>query len=425
MGVGLVVAAPVQAAPAPEAPTQASSTDKSKRLDRAALQGAVQAMVDAGAVGVTAHVSGPNGTWDSAAGVAQRYPRQPALRGDRTRVASITKSMVSTVAMQEVEAGRWSLQTTIDDVLPGAVPGHGDVTLDQLLSHRSGMPDYLLALVEGPELSDLLDGVSRAYTDPQLLAITNSLPWTAEPGTAYTYSNSNYLVVGMMLQAATGRTMGDLLTERVFEPAGMSKTTFGMSPTIRGRHLTEYLRYDRLRSLASFNPTSFSSAGAVVSTMADLDRFYDALMSGRLLEPDLVDAMIVPRSTEVNPYGLGLYQIEDACLDPQGQPQTMIGHDGATYGTLSVAFTSRDGSRQMSMSWTGRDLTAAPPELPVNGFLLAAMAQTCQGEVATGPMTTQQGVEQGIEPKGAQQKAPAPGPRFTPVDRLAPSLLGG
>lgn len=358
-------------------------------LDGDALQHDLDLVRQHGAIGVVGAARGHHDRWTGASGVRSIDRARAARSGDTFRIGSITKSMVATLALQQVQAKRWTLQTTVGDVLPGLLPGHDDVTLEQLLSHRSGLPDYVSTLIAGASTpEELLSVVRRHYTDRQLVDAALTQPWSFEPGTDYSYSNTGYVVVGMMLERATHHSVRHLLRTRIFGPARMHHSSFPTRlPGFRRPHLTEYATFERPYNFDATNPSVFSSAGAVVSTAEDLDRFYRALFSGRLLRPDLVRTMATPRTNQAGDpaYGLGIYRVGDPCPGPEGQPQYLYGHDGATFGTLSVTFSSPDGTRQASVDYTGRDLTTVPPPTskPANDFLIDAFSQTCPRTVPT------------------------------------------
>ncbi len=347
-------------------------------LDRVTLQRSIDAMTRAGYIGVVAEVVSPQGRWSGAAGTRTLASQPRAQWVDRTRVASITKTMVSVVALQLVQEGRWTLETRVGDVLPGLLPGHDAVTVRQLLAHTSGAPDYLvLLLAEVDSLTALQRVVSQPRTDRQLVGLANQLPWLFEPGTQWSYSNTNYVVVGMMIERLTGRPMADLLRARVFKPAKMNATELPSTPRIKGAHLTEYAVMGPQRvSLAGFQPSIFSAAGGVVSNASDLNRFQQALQGGRLLRPDLLAAMRTPTDLpgDTQGYGLGVYPMPDLCQAPGSS--AMWGHDGASFGTFSFSLGSTDGTRSIALSWTGRHYPQGDYATS-NAAILTMLSQTC------------------------------------------------
>lgn len=346
-----------------------------------ALDAGMARVVEDGAIGVTVRVDSPDLTWRGSAGDRALDERPPAGWQDRFRVASNTKMMVSTLVMQQVQAGAWSLDTRVEDVIPGLLPGHGDVTLRQLLSHTSGMPngtqELLLLNLGGGEMSDFLEAIGRDYSDQDHVDAVNAFPahWT-EPG-QFVYSNAGYVVLGMLLEAQTGRSVEQLLREDVWGPAGMRHSSYPLDPGMPNPALEEDAWVgDGWLELGGFDPDLFRSSGAVVSTTADLNAFTQALVSGELVDPALVEEMLTPVTGGLLDYGLGVYRLPDPCSSPQ-DPQWLYGHDGATYGTLSVAFTSADGTRQLSLGVTGRDISSLQGRWNINDVLVPALLATC------------------------------------------------
>jgi len=345
------------------------------------LRARLEAVTEAGAIGAVGFSRGARGpAWDGAAGVRTIDGAQRARAGDTARVASVTKAMVATLAMQEVDRGRWTLDTTAGEVLPGLLPGHGDVTLEQLLSHRSGLPDHISAiLADVTDTDGLLRAIDRDRTDRQLVAAALTQPWLFDPGTDFAYSNTNYVVVGLMLEKATKRSMRALLEQRVFAPAGMTSARFPTTgPAFAGRrHLSDYAIFERPYNVDGHSSTIFSSAGAVVADASDIASFYRALFAGRLVSTSSLDQMLEPRTPAVG-YGLGIYSAGDPCPGPDGQQQLLYGHDGAAFGTVTFVFTSADGGRQASVAFGGRQYVEQPPTLTAaNDFLVDAFTATC------------------------------------------------
>jgi D-alanyl-D-alanine carboxypeptidase len=128
--------------------------------------------------------------------------------------------------------------------------------------------------------------------------------------------------------------------------------------------------------LDGFDPDVFGAAGAVTSTTSDLMAFTGALLTGRLTDPGTVAAMTAPRSAPPQEYGLGVYRIPDPCAAPD-QPAYLYGHDGASYGTVSMVLSSPDGSRSLALAVTGRDLTVPPGVPDLSPLLVPLLLATC------------------------------------------------
>lgn len=378
---GAVLAPTATAAPPRPAPTFDAQ-------DVATLQGGLDELVDAGAVGAVARVEDDTTgrTWSGAAGVRDAGKPAKAQPGDVARIASVSKAMVATLVMQEVDAGRWTLDTTVDDVVPGLLGEHGDVTLEQLLSHRSGLPDYLIPLLSTAATTpEIVAALEERRTDRELVDAALTQPWLFEPGTSYSYSNANYVVAGMMLERATGKKLANLLRQNVFKPAGMETARF---PTTQPafttkRHIGDYGYFDGDDAppvdLSDTSSSLFGAAGAVVASPEDVAAFYRALFAGRLVSPDSLAAMTEPRTTSPIAYGLGIYRVTDPCPRADGTYPPLYGHDGALFGTLTLAFTSADGTRRAMLSFSGRQYAGpiTPTSVAANDWLVDGLLATC------------------------------------------------
>ncbi|MFE7509517.1 serine hydrolase domain-containing protein [Promicromonospora sp. NPDC057488] len=354
----------------------APSTDVRRELDQA-----VAGLVDDGAVAVTARVETPDLTWAGAGGVRELGGHARARTGDQFRVASNTKPMIATLVLQEIEKGTWTLDTSVEDVLPGALPR--DVTIEQLLSHTSGAPtasEYLILdkMQDPADIDEYFEVLGEHYSDGDHVRAVHTAPWVLEPGTGFSYSNAGFVTLGMMLEKVNKTDLDDLLEERVFEPAGMRASDYPEGPRKRGPFLHDaaYTGADGAGwySIENFDPTLFRAAGAVTSTTKDLAAFNEALVTGELVSPETVTDMLTPRSAEMIEYGLGTYRLPDPCVPGE----YLYGHDGASFGTLSVNFTSLDGERQIALGVTGRNVTLDQEALyDFNDMLVPMLQATC------------------------------------------------
>ncbi len=371
----LLTAIPVVAqAPASSAAPPGQAARAAERLDRA-----LDEVVEAGAVGTVAEVTTRGHVWRGASGKARLDPGRPARPWAKFRAASVTKSTISVLALQMVARGRWTLRTTIGDVLPRLWPKRSEVTLRQLLSHTSGMPDMLIPLVADAVTTEaFVAAISKRRTDRELIRTAKAQPWLFEPGTDMAYSNAGYVVVGKMLRKATGRSVADLLRTRVLAPAGMTDTRFARSPDVSPPWLREYADYQgELLDIGSAHPTMFSSAGALLTTTRDLNRFHRALSSGRLLPNRLVRKMrsvVAVEEVLGLEYGLGSYRVPDPC-----RPGRFLhGHDGGAWGTYTFSFSSPNGQRRVTVAATGRSYDGGTEPLAAVGrFLQLALASAC------------------------------------------------
>ncbi|MFD9499452.1 serine hydrolase domain-containing protein [Streptomyces sp. NPDC060035] len=312
------------------------------------LQQQVDAIHDTGVVGVQAEVTSPD-TRDSArAGTAALNTRRPMPRNGRFRIGSATKTFTATVVLQLVGKGRMSLEDTVEQWLPGVVQGHGndgrEITVRQLLQHTSGIHDV------GPEILALksADGYRaerfRTYTSEELvgLAMQHSPHFT--PGHGWSYSNTNYILAAMIINKVTGRSWAREVKDRIIRPLDLRDTsTPGVLPSISGPHAQGYAAFgtDTGIDVTELNSSMAVGSGSIISTAHDLNRFYAALLGGRLLAPAQLDEMT---TTEPAPelgvrYGLGLAEIPLSCGG------SYFGHRGELLGYIAWGGATREGAR--------------------------------------------------------------------------------
>ncbi|MEU4820601.1 serine hydrolase domain-containing protein [Actinomadura sp. NPDC023710] len=286
-----------------------------------------------GGPGALVQVRDRDGSTGLTSGVADVESLTP-MRGDSLfRIGSMTKPFVATVVLQLVGEHRVALDAPVERYLPGVVRGNDNdgriVTVRQLLQHTSGIPDYL-ALLDPQEI--LKDPLAHHDTrDLVDLALTR--PRTFKPGDGWRYSNTNYLLAGMLIEKVTGHTYGQEIRRRVIRPLGLSHT-FVPSDTsaIPGPHPRGYARPGPnapLLDVTAINPSVAGASGSMISSGADLNRFLGALVRGRLLRPAQLRAMMGTRPTGDSgdrAYGLGL---ESNTLPCRG---LYWGHGGDIFG---------------------------------------------------------------------------------------------
>ncbi|MDT0167204.1 serine hydrolase domain-containing protein [Actinotalea sp. AC32] len=261
-----------------------------------------------------------------AAGRADRAGRE-LRRDDVFRIGSITKTFVAVLVMQLVEEGRLDLGTPVDRLLPG-VPWTTGVTVEQLLNHTSGVPDHYDVLF--PHVRADWD---RVWTPEEVLTLVDTRRRPFEPGTDQEYSNTNYLLLGMLLEAVTGRSWAELLEERILAPLGLTRTGTGVDGPVPVTGFSSDFGIDRDSEGISYRAmaTAAGAAGGMVSTAPDLATFFTALASGELVGRDSLDRMtaFVP-SDDGAWYGLGLGLVPF----PSGDG---FGHGGDIPGYQSLA----------------------------------------------------------------------------------------
>jgi len=323
-------------------------------VDRASLQTELDDLVALGVPGAVVMVRDDDQSVVLTAGVSDLEAKTPMSADATFRIASLTKPYVASVVMQLVAEGTLGLDDTVQQWLPGIVTGADRISIRQLLGHTSGVADYFNdpAVLE-PYLSGDYEYV---WTPGQLIEIAEQLGATAEPGTEWSYSNTNYAIVGLIVEQATGHTLGDEMQTRIFDELGLKNTTFAIDTNLDPKMAHGYLMGDDDPvDTTGVYPFAWG-AGNIVSDAADTATFYSALLGGKVVAPALFDEMKPVIADDVEPYGLGLMAWKMSC-------GVAYGHDGgfAGYSTRSLVL---DDGRQvviLANSITIDDHVAADP----------------------------------------------------------------
>ncbi|WP_067842739.1 serine hydrolase domain-containing protein [Nocardia lijiangensis] len=334
----------------------------------AAIQRALDATVRGGFPGAQAVLTTDAGDRTVTAGVGDIATGAPIPRDARVRIGSNTKTFVATVVLQLVAEGKVELDAPVERYLPGVVRGSGNdgnrITVRHLLQHTSGLPDYLAG--GDPELRaergtaqleiDTEAVRLRRYDPAELVRLAMTMPPRYEPGARAVYTNTNYILLGMLIQQTTGRSAADEITARIIEPLGLRDTWFPAAGEtgIRGPHPVGYQEIGGTRvDFTDLDPSWADAAGAMIATGADLNRFFRALLGGRLLPAAQLDEMrrTVPfdRMPEAG-YGLGLIHLPNSC------GKDVWGHGGSIPG-----FETRNG-----VTADGHAVTITVNQLPTS-----------------------------------------------------------
>ncbi|MFJ6759326.1 serine hydrolase domain-containing protein [Streptomyces sp. NPDC091273] len=349
--------------PAMAAPAGASSDTAPARPGHEATQRAMDAEVQRGTPGITAQARDTNGVWKSTSGVGNLTTGAPRGTNDRFRAGSITKTFVATVLLQMEAEGTLDLDDTVEHHLPGLVRGNGNdggkITVRHLLNHTSGLFDYL---ADEEYVDTYMRG--QGYLDHRYdtlpprkhVKVALSHAPLFEPGEQLSYSNTNYILAGLIIERAGGRTYEAEVRDRIIKPLGLKATSNpGNSIHIPRPSSRSYSKLfasapERIDDVTEMNGSQGWADGDIISTTGDLNRFYSALLRGELLPPQQLKAMKTTRSMPETPdlsYGLGLTRFRTSC------GTTLWGHGGAMVGSNSLAVTTEDGRHQLALNRNG------------------------------------------------------------------------
>jgi D-alanyl-D-alanine carboxypeptidase len=203
------------------------------------------------------------------------------------------------------------------------------------------MPAYDDALFASQPVVEALTGALAPKQGPSLAATT---PWVTMPGSGFQYSNSGYVVLGLMVQHVRGQALHQVLRTDIIEPLHLDGTQLMAPGPAPATMVHGYITMDGKRQDTTYHRGLIgNAAGGLVSTVGDVNTFYAALLEGRLLKPDTVKAMLLAPEG----YGLGIWRWEDGCTDG-----FYYGHPGDLPGYGTLALSSPDARRQVTISIT-------------------------------------------------------------------------
>lgn len=364
LGVAVVLTAAVSSASAGDARPEPPESPA------AALQQGVSAIVAAGAPGALAVVRDGSGVSIARAGVSRLGGHRPIGPDDPFRVGSLTKTFVASLVLQLVAEGRLGLDDTLERRLPGAVPRGGEITVRQLLRHTSGLPDLGTGRDGSALLARLRADRRHVFTPAELVRSVAREPLRFRPGGGWAYSNTGYILLGLIAEKVTGKGLEQVLRERIFAPLRLDRTRVGSGAALPAGAVRGYLppgnpflraRGGRPVDVTETNPSWTWAAGAIVSTATDVDRFYRALLAGRLVPRRLLGEMTAARPIGGSAgYGLGLLRLGTPC-------GPLFGHDGEIFGYTTLAAATPGGRRSIVLE--------ANVSAPESGAVLAAFVQ--------------------------------------------------
>lgn len=367
----------------------------------ARLTALAQQVVDAGAPGVIVRVDQGHGPAIEIARQAPWTKTDHALAAsDQFRMGSNTKTMVATVILQLAAEHRLRLTDPVEKWLPGLIPNGTAITLRMLLNHTSGLFNYTF----DPDVLEAFTGQdTRAWTPLELIAAAVRHDPQFAPGASYSYSNTNYVALGLVAEKATGHPLDGLVQERIAGPLHLTDTHLVTGADTAKRPALAHGYEPDADHIAPLLPpgvpagTTFAgparsagyvdttwintstewAAGGMVSTARDWARFDSALMSGKLLPPALLKEMRTTVAEESEfpnrRYGLGLEQVTTPC-------GTVWGHNGQVPGYSSENYTDATGRRTVSIFTTTIFGLVEPKAGAANQTLVNAAVCTMLGK---------------------------------------------
>jgi CubicO group peptidase (beta-lactamase class C family) len=360
---------------------QASVGPGPPRTLPARIDSLVRAYVSRGEFsGVVLVADGGTIVYEHAFGDANREWHVPNTVATRFRIASTTKQFTAALVLRLAEQGKLRLDGRIVDYLPDYPRPQGEqITLEHLLTHSSGLPDY-------PHLPRFYeDQASRSHTTPELLALFDSLPLESSPGSKWSYTNSGYVVLGAIIERITGTSYAKAIRELLLAPLGLRDTGFDDPAEVVEHRAAGYLHTpDGVRNAPFIDPTSVFSAGMLRSSAHDLLRWAELLRGGRVFRDSATSAaMVAPRVPTGLPLGAYGYGVFVGTQTLGGRPVTVIQHGGTINGFATGFWRMPEDDRVVivldnGMSHAVPAITAALAELLYAGRSAPPRATTAQ-----------------------------------------------
>lgn len=308
------------------------------------LEATMQRFINDGVSSVVAQARWPGGEWSKAFGLRDPYLSEPAQPQDRFSIGSVTKSIVATAVLQLVDENLIGLDDPVNGLLESfqqTLKPPMPITVRQLLNHTSGMPDFVDVLDQSGTAQEV---VTTRVGMQQALELTATLPWDPRRVGYFAYSNSNYMALGQLIEKLRGRPLPEVLADGIFLPLGLERTSLNRVDRTASDNLRAYILVDDERvEVTQANVIVGSPAAGAVSTTEDVNDFYRGLLNGSLLSPTALEQMKTVKSMG---YGLGMARFPNGCSSSSFR----YGHLGAVYGYLTVAISSDDGSRQVTLA---------------------------------------------------------------------------
>jgi CubicO group peptidase (beta-lactamase class C family) len=257
---------------------------------------------------------------EAAYGLADRGRAVPMRTSMQLGMASGSKTFTSLVVLRLAEEGKLGLSTTARELLGNDLPLIADdVTVEHLLSHRSGIGDYLDEETEDVEDYPMPVSVHKLVTTEDFLPLLEGHPTKFAAGERFSYCNGGFVVLALLAERVSGHSYHDLVRDLVCSPAGMTDTAFPRSDALPGTAALGYVEVDgEWRTNVFHLPVVATGDGGMYTTVADVSRFWEALLAGRIVDESSLRDMLTPRSEpepdETRCYGLGIWLESDSAV---------------------------------------------------------------------------------------------------------------
>jgi len=350
-------------------------------------QTALDNAVRAGNVGIIALASDPAGHWSGRSGVGDIVTGAKPNPAGRFRIASVSKTFTATLVLKLAAKGRLALDDPISKYLPGLLPYPEPITIRQLLQHTSGLPRDLAPQYTWLTLPEIDTERFEHFGEVEAINDSTVQPLLFPPGTGWSYSNTGFNVLALLVERVTGHRFEQVLADLITGPLHLTDTFLPRDfPLIPGAAMRGYEQLypapHGLTDVTAYNLSRYFGAGDLISSANDLNRFFHALLSGQLLPDGLLAQMKTtvpwPGQEDLLSYGLGLMRLSLTSICGPDAP-VVWGHAGDVPGYNTWSMSDETGTRQITVE-SNIDLTA--PGTATSGRILAMVTEFCTPNVA-------------------------------------------
>lgn len=236
--------------------------------------------------------------YSKAVGYADAFAQQENKPDTKFRIGSITKTFTAVLVLQAVETGKLSLSDKLSEYYP-EIKNADKISIAQLLQQRSGIFNF----TENPDRNTW---EAKFHTEKEVVAHIAEAAPVFDPGTAYEYSNSNYVLLGYILQHIYQKPFAAILEENICKAAGLKDTYFTDTTDVSRNEALSYTIQDSYFNNAKVNFSNHPASGGIASTAADVNKFLSALFGGRLISKESLQLML---TAEKGNYGMGIFKL--------------------------------------------------------------------------------------------------------------------
>jgi D-alanyl-D-alanine carboxypeptidase len=309
------------------------------------LEARADRLIAAGVPGVSLAVLSGDQTVLIARGLADRATGEPLTPEHRFRVASMSKSVVASLVLQLVDEGKLALSDQVGNWLPGMLTENTNASIENLLRLESGIFNYE---EDERHMAPYYAGdFAYSWSPEGLVGLAADHPAMFEPGTKFYYSNTNFVLLALIVQKIEGDTLANVVRRRITAPLGMSSSSMPITSEIESPYAHGYLLGlgEEPLDVSAISASSVFGNGNLVATARDVALFYGALARGEVVGPRQLPGMFATHPGVDTHYGMGVWRW-DHVVPSCGR---FVGHDGAAPGYDGTAFSNLEGTRQYAV----------------------------------------------------------------------------